>query len=92
MPLSTIEPGPASFQLPPLPCGVHRTVIEGLLPSQVRIPAHPRQNTNCETNMFRHATGVPSAKTVQFPRSPVARLCSRLPQIVLLAQGREVIQ
>jgi hypothetical protein len=31
MPLSTIEPGPASFQLP-LPCGVHRTVIEAFYP------------------------------------------------------------
>src|SRR5580700_7613832 len=56
MAFSTIEQGALSFQHRRVLGGVHRIVIDRLLPSQGHIPVH--QNPNSETNMFRHANGV----------------------------------
>jgi hypothetical protein len=47
------------------PGGVHRIVIDRLLPSQGHIP--PQQQLNGETNMFRHANGVSWAHKIPSP-------------------------
>src|SRR5580704_4752413 len=65
MAFSTIEQGAVSFQHRRVPRGVHRIVIDRLLPSQGRIPAH--QNPNREKNMLRHANGVSWANKIHSP-------------------------
>jgi cobalt-zinc-cadmium efflux system membrane fusion protein len=53
MPQCTLKQERDSFQERRVPRGVHRTVIEGLLPSQMHISPHLHQNANSETNMLR---------------------------------------
>jgi hypothetical protein len=68
MAFSTIEQAAVSFQrrrIPGIPGGVHRIVIDRLLPSQGHIPA--QQHPIGETNMFRHAKGVSWANKIHFP-------------------------
>jgi len=52
--------------------GVHRTVIERLLPSQGPNPPHPTANS--EKNMFRNADGVESRSSSQVPRATFGRI------------------
>jgi hypothetical protein len=68
MAFSTIEQGAVSFQHRRVPRGVHRIVIDRLLPSQGHIPAH--QNPNSEKNMFPHANGVSWANKIQSRNGP----------------------
>jgi hypothetical protein len=72
MTLRTIEQGEFSLQPRHVPRGVHRIVIDRLLPSQGHIP--PQQNWNSETNMFRHANGAPSANKLHSPNRSLRRL------------------
>jgi hypothetical protein len=75
MPFSTLLPTRSSFQFLPATGGVHRPVIERLLPSTVYISVYPRQNVKSETNMFRHGRAALLAETVPFPKTILPRSC-----------------
>jgi hypothetical protein len=92
MPFSTLPPRSASFQLLRTTGGIHRPVIEGLLPSTVYISVYPHQNAKIETNMFRHASSARSAKAVPSPETIFLRFCPGQILSPNSAKAREVIR
>lgn len=90
--LCTVVHGLGPFQHLRVPRGVHRIVIERLLPSQERISEHPPQNANSETNMFRDSTDVRTAKRGQFPPKAFSAFRPGMNPTVLSAKRYGVIR
>ena len=77
MALCTVVHGLAPhFNTDVCPRGVHRIVIERLLPSQEHNSAHPPQNANSEINMFRNATGRTIGEQTPAHRNRSSTYCS----------------